>query len=270
MKDLVKKLLVPAVKPIISKIHALKDLYKGQDCYLIGDGVSIKWFDMSVFSDKKAIVCNFFPFHKDFDKLDAPYLSMVEPWWFYANETTPPPESKSLPNYRQEEYRKLMDQYPDKTFFVNLSNYPVIRRKNIIYTYLDFFDDRLPSNFINSRINGFEGSIRTLITMAAYMGFKHAYLIGFDYTHEPGRNLHWYEKGEGYFSPKSDYNKPFFDIAQEFIDITTITVEGGSKLVKSITYEEFTGLKPHFQENTELASMTYLNTLATWPGYEIF
>ncbi len=270
MKTIIKKLLVPVAKPLISKIHTLKDLYKGQDCYLIGDGVSIKWFDMSVFSDKKAIVCNYFPFHNDFKKLDAPYMSIVEPWCFYANQKSPPPESTVGPNYRQLAYRKLIDQYPDRTFFVNLSNWPVLRKKNIIYTYLDFFDVRLPSNFINSRINGFDGSMRTLITMAAYMGFKHAYLIGFDYTHQPSHNLHWYEKGEGYINHKPSYNKSFFEIAQEFIDITTITVNGGSEIVDSVTYEEFTGLKPLYKENTELTTMDYLKTLSTWPGYNIF
>ena len=40
--------------------------------------------------------------------------------------------------------------------------------------------------------------------------------------------------------------------------------------IKSQTYKEFTGLKPSFQENTELTSLDNLKVFDTYPGYKIF
>jgi hypothetical protein len=89
VKSALKNLLVPFVKPLLSKIHRYKDAHKGESCYLIGDGISVKWFDLAEFSNKTAIPCAFVPFHNDFDKLSVQYLSVAEPWWFYPFERDP-------------------------------------------------------------------------------------------------------------------------------------------------------------------------------------
>jgi hypothetical protein len=106
--------------------------------------------------------------------------------------------------------------------------------------------------------------------MAIYMGFDHIYLIGCDYTHVPSRSLHWYEKGQGIFHSQPEYNKDFFEVAKEFINITTITLDGASDYINSVTYEEYTGSKPIYQENIDLVDDKYLQVLATWPGYNIY
>jgi len=106
--------------------------------------------------------------------------------------------------------------------------------------------------------------------LAIYMGFDHIYLVGSDYTHMPSRSLHWYEKGQGVFCPQENYQKDFFKIANEFIDITTITLDGTSDFINAVTYEEYTGCEPLYRENTELADDKYLKALSTWPGYTIY
>ncbi len=270
MKNILKNLLVPFAKPLLAKIHRYKDAHRGESCYLLGDGVSVKWFDLSAFGDKTAIPCAFMPFHNDFDKLSVRYFSVTEPWWFYPWERDPAITGKILANPRQLAYRNIIKKYPDKEFFVNLSNYPILNNKNITYTFRDIYDDRLPSNFITQRINAFHGSLRTSILLAIYMGFDHAYLVGYDYTHRPSRNLHWYEKGKGIIHPHENYNQDFFAIAKEFIDITTITLDGTSDFINAVTYKEYTGRDPLYRENTELAEERYLKALATWSGYSIY
>jgi hypothetical protein len=270
MKDVLKELLVPIAKPILSRIHRYKDAYKGQSCYLIGDGISVKWFDLAAFSNKTAIPCAFIPFHNDFHKLSVEYLSVAEPWWFYPWERDPATTGRFKANPRQLAYRKIIENHPDKKFFINLSNYPVLKGKNVIYVSRDFYDNRLSEGFITRRINGFHGSLRTSISLAAYMGFDHAYLVGYDYTHLPSRNLHWYELGEGVLHAHDNYNKDFFAIAKEFIDITTITLDGTSAFLNSVTYKEHSGREPLYRENTELMSEEYRQVLATWSGYSIY
>jgi hypothetical protein len=271
MKNALKNLLVPIAKPLLSKIHRYKNIHRGESCYLMGDGVSIKWFDLAEFGDKTTIPCGFIPFHKEFSSLNVSYLSLIEPWWFYPLQWTTSPPIKIIPNYIHKMYSKeVIDRYLDKDFFINLSNLPTLRRKNIMYIYRFFLDDRLPPNFISKRINAYEGSLRWLILLAIYMGFDHVYLVGCDYTHVPCRALHWYEKGKGIYNPTPNYQKEFFEIAKEFIDITTITLDGTSDFINAVTYKEHTGREPIYRENTDLVDERHLKVLATWPGYTIF
>lgn len=269
MNSIIKDFLVLFAKPVLSKIHRFKDMHRGESCYLIGDGVSVKWFDLKAFSDKTALTCGYIPFHNDFSQLDVKYMSIAEPFWFYPLNWTTSPPVKLIPNKLQLEYRSTIKNNPDKEIFLNLSNFPSTWSKNITYLFRDIYDARLPENFITKRINAFHGSLRTSILLAIYLGFDHCYLVGFDYTHTPSRSHHWYEKGQGIFIPQEDYNKDFFCIAKEFIDITTITLDGENKYINSATYKKYTGREPSYRENNELLDHRYLKILSTWPGYTI-
>ena len=101
------------------------------------------------------------------------------------------------------------------------------------------------------------------------MGFDHVFLVGHDYTHSPSHSLHWYEKGEGIFYSQKGYNNEFFEIAKEFIDITTITLDGTSDFLDAISYKKHTGQNPIYRDHTDLADENCLKILSTWPGYNI-
>ena len=262
-------MLLQFAKPVLSKIHRFKDIHRGESCYLIGDGVSVKWFDLAAFSGKTALPCGYIPFHNDFSRLDVKYLSLAEPFWFYPLIWAPSPLDKLIPNKLQLEYRNIIKHNPNKEFFLNLSNYPTTWNKNITYLFKDLHDPQLPTDFITKRINAFRGSVRVSILLAIYLGFDHCYLVGFDYTHKPSRNRHWYEKGQGIFYAHENYNKIFFETAKEFIDITTITLDGTSDFINAVTYKQHTGREPIFRENTELLDERYLKVLSSWPDYTL-
>jgi len=271
MKNVLKDLLELIARPLLSKIHRYKDAHNGETCYLMGDGVSIKWFDMAVFNDKICIPCGFLPWHKEFKELNVPYMILSEPFWFYPTHWTTNPPIKIVRNHIQKMYRQeIIDRYVEKEFFINLSNYPTLRQDNITYTYRDIYDERLSENFITKRTNAFYGSLRISILIAIYLGFNHIFLVGYDYTHMPSRMLHWYEKGQGIFYSHKNHQKDFFEIAKEFIDITTITLDGTSDFINAVTYKEQTGREPIYRENTELVDEKHLKGLATWAGYTIF
>ena len=168
-------------------------------------------------------------------------------------------------------YRKeVIDRYCEKEFFINLSNYPTLRRSNITYIYRDNYDEQLSDNDLHKRIDTSTGSLRVSIAMAIYMGFENISLIGYDYTHVPSRSLHWYEQGQGIFVPQPNYQNDFFKIAKEFANITTITMDGKSDYLDSVRYKDHTGHDPIYRENYELLDEKFLNVLNTWPGYNIF
>ena len=112
MKNILKDLLVPIARPLLSKIHRYKDAHKGEDCYLMGDGVSVKWFDLAAFSNKIAIPCGPLPWHREFKELNVPYMILSQPFWFYPVELTTSPPIKRVRNHYQKMYRQeIIDRY---------------------------------------------------------------------------------------------------------------------------------------------------------------
>ena len=55
MKNVFKGLLAPIAKPLLTKIHRFKDKHQGESCYVMGGGISLKWFDLGAFSGKSTI-----------------------------------------------------------------------------------------------------------------------------------------------------------------------------------------------------------------------
>ena len=269
-KNILKDYLFKLSKPQLSKIHKFKDIHKGEDGYFFGNGISIKWFDLKQFSNKISIGCNHLPFHKSFQDLNLNYLILPEPFWFYPAFWTKYISSGNSQPKTMKAYREIIRDNPDKEFFVDLSNFPVLRSENVNYMFRDIEDPRLSSDFITKRIDTYSGGMRLGIMMAIYMGFKHIYLVGCDYTHSQSRFLHFYEKGQGFVQPTPFYEEDFLSIAQEFIDITTITVDGKGELINSVTYKELTGCEPIFQENNQLVDDKHLQALNEWDNYSVF
>lgn len=260
------------LKPYIKKILRYKNIHKGDSCYIIGDGISIKWYDLSLFSDLISIPLSLIPFHNDFYKLNSRYCILSEPYWFYPYFKLPKPYGYYWKNLHQIEYRKIIKANSDIDYFINASNIPVLSGKNLTFIFNKIYDSSLASDYISNVITPFAGSFRTAITLAIYMGFKKVYLIGCDYTHNPSMSLHWYEKGEGVLGNSVSYQEDYLKLAKQYVDITTISTNGrtNTSLIKSISYQDYTGKQMHFRENNELMSRKILKILDTWPGYKIY
>jgi hypothetical protein len=270
MKEKIKRLIKPLANPIISKVNKFHNIHKGEECYLIAGGVSLKSFDFNAFNDKVSLVMNHIPFHKDFGKLNAKYCFLIEPYWFFPALKTVNPPRKWIRNRIQESYRNIIKQNPDKDFFVNLSNYPVLSGENITYLFNYIPNNDLAEYFYSKGINPFHGTVRASIFMAIYFGFSKAYLLGYDYTHFPSKLNHWFEKGSGIEGYHRFHENEFFKIASEFISLTTVTISGGSEVLDSITYKDLTGRDPEYKENIELLSSKAIETIASRKDYKVY
>ena len=65
-----------------NEIKLYKNLHLNDECYLFGDGPSIKWFDLNCFNNKIGFTCGKIFYHKDYKKLNLKYLSIAEPFYF--------------------------------------------------------------------------------------------------------------------------------------------------------------------------------------------
>ena len=271
-----KKFLFKVAKPILNRIYSLKNYHKGESCYIFGDGISIKWFDLSSFSDKPVISLNKIAFHKQSNLLNLKYCLFIEPYYFYPyfwdrdEATTKITGKKFFRNNIQKKFRELIKTRKDTTFFTNLSNYPVLWNSNIFYLFqminnsdLKFFEE-----CHLSQENIFKGSFRSAISLAIYMGFKEIFLVGCDYTHETTRSHHWFEKGEGIIKKQPKYQENFLNIAKKYAKLTTITLEGNGTFLPSETYKEFTGKEPSIKENYDLMENSMLIALSKDPWFK--
>lgn len=109
LKNFINKNIIPTVfNFLLSKIKKYKNIHKGETCYLIGDGCSVKYFDLKKFSNHISIPCAMLPFHNDFYKLKVPYAFIIEDKYFYPyNKFTNPPYNW-IPNVIQREYHKII------------------------------------------------------------------------------------------------------------------------------------------------------------------
>ena len=172
------------VNQLAQKSRKLAGLHEGETCYIFGDGPSIKWFDLECFADHPAICCNLFPFHKDFDKLDVRYCTMIEPWIFVPDWMQP--NRPSVTDFRKviKAYKSIIKSYPDKKFFVHFTNYLSVIGKNVNIIFGKLPKSRSKTNKLLSHQDCFGGSFHAALTLAFYMGFKKIYLIGTNWGRE--------------------------------------------------------------------------------------
>lgn len=269
--NIFRTLITRAMRGQLSKLDGLYQRHAGQECYIFGDGVSLKWMDLHQFSDRPSILGNMGIFHKEVSALNIPYCTLIEPFYFWP--LTPGRvggELRFIKNRTNVEHRRSIVQNPETIFFINFSNYPVLRSKNTLYVsrfYKPPFKSRNP---FSEREDSHHGTLAFQLSLAIFLGFKKAYLVGHDYTHFPARALHFYERGEGIVQGEKEFNREFIAYAAQYLDLVTVTVDGDSKTMKSMTYRELTGKEPRFRENTDIVDMDKLEILAAFEGYSIF
>ena len=266
----IKNIIYSILSPATRSFQKLDNLHKSESCYIFGDGISIKWFDLSVFNNKLSLCCNFIPFHNSFKELNTRYVCIGEPMWFYPIHNTKRDGIKI--NNLQYMYRGIIKDTNDVTLLTNVTNYPTLfYYKNVLYFGKSFCTTVRDINLTDKTLTNYTSSTTLLVLLSIFLGFTNIFLVGFDYTHLPSRALHWYEKGEGYLNQykTSIRNKDFFLAASEFVDITTITLDGGSAVLNSISYEQYTGKKPLYKENTEIIEEKYLKVFSKDSMYNV-
>lgn len=260
-------------RSITDKVLELKDAHKGESCYIIGDGVSLKWFDLHSLPKKKTFALNWAVFHKEIARSGFDFAINTGPYQFI-------PFIENLDFIRKDlkqgiickHYRKTIIAHKKSKFFLNLSNYSFISGKNIYFLFSNISDSEFEfgQECKEHGENIYQGSLKCALALAIFMGFGEVFLVGCDYTHEEARMLHWYEKGEGSLTPHPEYQRTYFEIASNYTNITTVTTAGKGSVLPSVTYTKLTGNPMKYRENEDLTDHENLDILSSWPGYSIF
>lgn len=259
-----RNVIARAMHGQLSKLDELYQSHSGQECYLFGNGVSLKWMELSQFSDRLSILGNNMFVHREVKSLKFPYYTIVEPFWFwpyFPEHSTG--KLRIVRNLVNKEYRKFIFQNPETRFLINFSNYPVARFPNALYISRFYKSPFNKNNPFVERKDTHAGTLKFQISLAIYLGFKKAYLVGQDYTHYPSKSMHFFEKGEGILNTHTHFCQEFIEYAKQYIDLVTVTLGTGSKTMDFITYKDLTGKEPHYRENIDIVDRAQLECLAT-------
>jgi len=267
IKHFTKEFIRFGSQPVLSKIKNLKNIHKGESCYIVGDGISLKYIDFSLLPKKKAIACNYSIFHKEITSLDLLYAINYAPFFFKPQFGVYSKEQKEVLSITSKLVKNKIDQLDKTNFIFHVSNFPFLLNKNCYYLF-----DKMPTSSHDDlkNINSFNNVIQSSIVLAIYLGFTDINLLGFDYTHSPSRSHHWYEKGEGVITNVQTPQKNFLLLAKEFADISSVTINTKAQVINHIFYKDLTGSDPLFRENIELAPKYFLDAQSIFNDYKIY
>tara|TARA_B100000989_G_C19532278_1_gene470785 strand:- start:1289 stop:2146 length:858 start_codon:yes stop_codon:yes gene_type:complete len=285
MKQKYKNIIYNLFSKKLDKIISLKDTNYNEECYLFGDGPSLKWFDLKNFSNHPSFACGKILYHNDFNLLNLKYISLAEP--FYFSPLFLMSHKKSGGNYSETKGKLILKKdnlikdiedrilkIDNMKFFLHLSNSLFINnKKNFFFIFKNIPNFNLINELIENNINPFAGSFQFAVLIMIYLGFKKIYLVGFDYYLQKPISGHWFEKSQGVEIRYEDKeNEKFFNVIKKYVNLVTITHNNSSKYTKSIEYFDYCGTKPNFRENFDICSNKSLDTLSDsgWHSYRIY
>ena len=182
------------IKHILKKNKLLKNIYKNQDCFIFGNGSSIKQYDLTKFSNQKAFSCGWLFLHKDYKYLNIVADFEIHPgifFPFWKNEYNNNFEFNNINSIFKKRGRLNYPIY----FFSSLINLPgLFAYKNVHYLY-HFGKKKFDQEYVDPsyKFSMMENSLYSMIGIASFMGFKNIYLVGMDYLLDKPLTGHFYE-----------------------------------------------------------------------------
>lgn len=189
------------IKPDKEKISVFKDKYKGERCFIIGNGPSLNQVDLSLLDNECTFGVNGI-FYKTKELGFSPTFYMVEDSFVMQDNL------KEINSYYGKEqrffpvdYKHLIKNHQKTCFFKMNKGFYIDESPN-------FQRPRFSTDFAEK---GFCGQSVTILNLqlAYYMGFSEVYLIGMDFSYQipksakvEGVNIESTEDDENHFHPE--------------------------------------------------------------------
>ena len=258
---MLRTVLKRLTKNVMKKNKFFNELHRGEECYIFGNGDSLKYFDLELFKDKISFGCNVLMVHKDFHKLYQKYYVSVHPL-IYS------PVWQGMQSgiyFEKNPYYKLYKKYYNCNHinFVHSSNYFFINDKNkfrFVHNLdkypigTDYIDFTTSCSFVHAALS-------TMVGLAIYMGFKKVYLVGCDYLFTPMVLGHFWDVKEARLAEAPYPHLDLLNKLSDVIDLTIVTRKGISSKIKSIQYEKFFNVKENYKNADQLVSQSDLKEL---------
>lgn len=230
------------------------DKHKGEECYLFGNGASIKYFDLSKFSDKISFGCNALNVHKQLSELNLKYYVSTHPFLYskYWRGVQSGFHVEKNPFYNH--VHKHSNNNCE--MFVHASNYPFTKKYDKFHYVHNFKKHKVSLDTLNfSSSSSFaQGGLVTMIGLAMYMGFKKIYLVGCDYWFTPRGQGHFYSLMNHQDGGNDFIYEDLMKIISDEVEIVVVTRNGSKSVVNYIEYSELTGVDEKKQSVVDIVS----------------
>jgi hypothetical protein len=248
--------------PVLGRNAELQNRHRGETCYVIGNGASLKNMDLTAFAGHPAIALNMLCVHTQYVELDVRYHVLVEPLFFYPFVKNPY-TGQYQSNVFGEVFRRSFSRHPQVRLFANLSNFFGYRFPTASYIY--HFGHRTADAALCDLSGAFSfmaSSFYASIGLAIAMGFRRAILVGCDYTFAPQNDGHFYAAGPPRRSDRSENLYPgLFAEAAKHLELSVVTDTGVAAALPSRTYQEHAGRPIQYRENVEIVRAEDLELL---------
>lgn len=166
----------------MSRNKIFRNKHKNERCFIIGNGPSLKHYDLCKLTNEKVFTVNYMMKSNLFKILNPNYHLFVDPIVFNVNST----KKEDLENLELVNTTKT--SHPDLTYFIPYRRREGFIRKfpyhkfNFIYNYKTFTPQMKEPSALHRNTPGFQNVIIYAINTAMYMGFTEIYLLGVDMT----------------------------------------------------------------------------------------
>jgi hypothetical protein len=271
--------------PNYKKIDILKNKEKGA-CYIFGDGISLKYYNLLSFSNLPSLSLGNLSIHNQSKFLNLKYSIICDPLVFlpgkcfldYLKRFILQIKEKNISSalklifpikklYQASLFSPKKILFTDNEvilnskFIAHCSNYYATKflNKSYYYKYDLRINEKIHKFLDKFSFNVYASSLRFSIYFAIFLGFKKIYLVGCDYLDIEPKSGHWYEIGRAKpYLGKQD--SEYIKLMRNFIDIKIITLHK-SDGKNYISYKDFSGNNLEYKENNEIVSKEKLDLL---------
>lgn len=182
--------LSPNEQRLLDRNRAFKDKHKGQRCFVIGNGPSLKTQELSPLANEVTFVMSGFWKHSIVEKWQPTYYCFADPLFFDGSGPM------------REFFKHLRPRIHSSTFVVPLYGAKIIKEQDLLpvehTNYVQFrgslSDARIANLHLTKFIPGVQSTSQLCIMAAIYMGCSPIYLLGLDHdwlSHR-GMDKHFY------------------------------------------------------------------------------
>ena len=173
-------------KKIIKHNKTLKDKHKGERCFIVMNGPSIKQHDLSLIKNEVVFVSNYF--------FRSSLVDIVKPNYYVWLDSN----IADTPQVCEDVFNDITSKCPDADLLLNYKLHSHLLKESSRQHF--FYVKHMPNLFnVKGNLSGISSNFTSVvffaIMSAIYMGFKDIYILGLDF--EPGGFVHFEDLGEG-------------------------------------------------------------------------
>jgi hypothetical protein len=253
-------------KNLVKENEKFKDIHKGETCFILGNGASLKHYDLSVLSDKVTMGCTYSLIDKRLISTGLNYCVfpsayLMFPLWRCRGTKKGHIKGGDIQlNSLSPIFKKIIKDNNKTQFFISLTDrYAFLKTpENISYTY-HFGNKNGYSYDMSGCFNVMTGALDMMLGTAKYLGFSKVVLLGCDYLGSPSMNSHFYSVdkplvGKVMGDYKADYGNRIKKVADELkLDVLTIFPKGiKSPVFESKSFFEYFGLDEQYHNQSQI------------------